>query len=103
MDANTNRSGELETPSHEVEATIRKKLTAIADRIRLHAKTMPAAAFTTHPKWADARWTATTFRWHPNGETPPVIGLVFENAEAGNLPISYGYFSDKHLVGMKST
>ena len=83
MDADTNHFGDLDTPSHEVEANIRKRLTVIADRIRLHAKTMPAAAFTTHPKWADARWTATTFRWHPTGEAPPVMGLVFDNAEAG--------------------
>jgi hypothetical protein len=67
----------------QVERLVREQLTAIVNRIRLHAKTMPAAAFTSHPKWAEARWSATTFRWHPTGKAPPVMGLVFENAEAG--------------------
>ena len=44
---------------------------------------MPAAAFTTHPLWAEAKWNATTFQWHPTGEAPPVMGLVFDEAEAG--------------------
>lgn len=44
---------------------------------------MPAAAFTTHPLWSQARWSATTFQWHPKSEAPPIMGLVFDNAEAG--------------------
>ncbi|HEV2293553.1 MAG TPA: hypothetical protein VGR35_06835 [Tepidisphaeraceae bacterium] len=55
----------------------------VAERIRQHAKAMPAAAFTTHPLWAEARWSATTFQWHPQSEAPPIMGLVFDNAEAG--------------------
>jgi hypothetical protein len=33
--------------------------------------------------WENAKWSATTFRWHPTGEQPPIIGIVFDNAEAG--------------------
>jgi hypothetical protein len=63
--------------------TVRQELLSIANRVQQHVKTMPAAAFTTHPLWAEARWSATTFRWHPTSEVSPVMGLVFENAEAG--------------------
>jgi hypothetical protein len=84
------RSDPIESPHSQwdkiaagVEDSIKEQLAAIGERIRLHARTMPAAAFTTHPKWAEARWSATTFRWHPTGDAPPVMGLVFENAEAG--------------------
>lgn len=55
----------------------------IAASIHQHAKSMPAAAFTTHPLWVEARWSATTFQWHPTSEAPPIMGLVFDNAEAG--------------------
>lgn len=47
------------------------------------ADEMPVARFTTNPLWIKARWTATTFQWHPTSEAPPILGLVFENAEAG--------------------
>lgn len=62
---------------------IQEHLASIAIRIQQHAKTMPAAAFTTHPLWTEARWSATTFRWHPQSEAPPIMGIVFDNAEAG--------------------
>ncbi|MDZ7616655.1 MAG: hypothetical protein U1E05_06605 [Patescibacteria group bacterium] len=52
-------------------------------RVQRHVKTMPAAAFTTHPLWPEAKWSATTYQFHPTGEAPPVMGLVFENVEAG--------------------
>jgi hypothetical protein len=58
-------------------------LELIATRVRQHAKAMPAAAFATHPLWAKAGWSATTFQWHPTSEAPPIMGLVFDNAEAG--------------------
>lgn len=64
-------------------AVVQEEITPIAERIRRHAKAMPAAAFTTHPLWAEARWSATTFQWHPKSEAPPIMGLVFDNAEAG--------------------
>ena len=51
--------------------------------VERHAELMPVAAFTTSPLWQEARWTATTFRWHPTSAAPPVMGLVFENAEPG--------------------
>jgi hypothetical protein len=44
---------------------------------------MPVAAFTTHPLWEKAAWSATTFQWHPISEAPPLMGLVFDNEEAG--------------------
>lgn len=55
----------------------------ISARVRRHVEVMPAAAFTTHPLWAQAGWSATTFQWHPTSEAPPVMGLVFDNAEMG--------------------
>jgi hypothetical protein len=66
-----------------VAQAIAKEAESIAARVQQHVKTMPAAAFTTHPLWAKAKWSATTYKWHPASETPPVMGLVFENVEAG--------------------
>jgi hypothetical protein len=66
-----------------VAQAIAEEVESIAARVQRHAKTMPAAAFTTHPLWAEAKWSATTYKWHPTSEAPPVMGLVFENVEAG--------------------
>lgn len=62
---------------------IEEQSARIAERIQKYAATMPAAAFVTHPLWAEARWSATTFQWHPASEAPPIMGIVFDNAEAG--------------------
>ena len=55
----------------------------LMDRVRRQVTTMPAALFTTDPLWEAARWSATTFRWHPAGEAPPLMGLVFDDGNAG--------------------
>ncbi len=62
---------------------IHDQMQAIAEKVRHHAAAMPAAAFVTHPLWAEAGWSATTFQWHPTSEAPPIMGIVFEDAEAG--------------------
>lgn len=62
---------------------VHEQIAKIADRIRKHASAMPAAAFTAHPLWTKAKWSATTFQWHPKSEAPPIMGLVFDNADAG--------------------
>src|ERR1700691_5496654 len=50
------------------------------------ARSMPALGFTASGLWGEGRWCATTFHWHPTSEAPPMMGLVFENAEpASNL------------------
>lgn len=46
-------------------------------------ESMPIARFTTSLLWKDAGWKAATFRCHENSHVPPVMGLVFEDAEAG--------------------
>ncbi len=46
-------------------------------------KALHAMRFVVNPAWDRARWSATTFRWHPRSEFPPVMGLVFEDAMAG--------------------
>jgi hypothetical protein len=65
------------------QTAIEKHLALMAKKIEPYTKSMPAVAFTTNPLWREARWTATTFRWHPTSEAPPVMGIVFENAVAG--------------------
>jgi hypothetical protein len=55
----------------------------VENRVKQHVRVMPAAMFTTDPLWQEARWSATTFRWHPASEAPPIMGLVFDNATAG--------------------
>ena len=52
-------------------------------RARQYAAEMPAAAFTTDPLWMKANWSATTFQWHPTSDAPPVMGLVFDDAQTG--------------------
>lgn len=36
-----------------------------------------AADLVANPLWEEALWLATTFQFHPNGEGPPTLGLVF--------------------------
>jgi hypothetical protein len=62
---------------------IKKEIESLAASMRQHTKTMPAAAFAIHPLWSEAKWSATTYKFHPAGEVPPIMGLVFENVEAG--------------------
>ena len=42
-----------------------------------------ASTFLSAESWGRAFWIATTFRWHPGGAAPPIMGLVFADAEAG--------------------
>lgn len=46
-------------------------------------KYIKSTIFVLAPSWAGAHWSATTFRWHPQSEAPPVMGLVFDDAAAG--------------------
>lgn len=62
---------------------IREQLGPGVECIRQYVKAIPAAAFATHPLWAEAKWSATTFKWHPKSEVPPIMGLVFDNPDAG--------------------
>lgn len=39
--------------------------------------------FVLNPNWDAANWSATTFRWHPESLSPPLIGIVFDNPNAG--------------------
>jgi hypothetical protein len=66
-----------------VAEALEKEAESIAARLKQHVKAMPAAVFATHPLWTAAKWSATTYQWHPTSEAPPVMGLVFENVEAG--------------------
>ena len=43
----------------------------------------PILKFTTNTFWRQARWKGTTYRWHSSSENPPVMGIIFENAEPG--------------------
>lgn len=42
-----------------------------------------AKRFSNHPLWQEAMWLACTYRCHPQGEAPPVMGLVFADYEKG--------------------
>jgi len=35
------------------------------------------------PLWEVANWSATAIQFHPTGECPPVLGIVFDDADAG--------------------
>jgi transcription elongation factor Elf1 len=62
---------------------IEQERQVMAAKIRQHVQAMPAAQFATHPLWAQANWSATTYQWHPTSSAPPLMGIVFENTEAG--------------------
>lgn len=66
-----------------VAEAIEHEIQAFAEKVQQHVQSMPAAAFTTHPLWAEANWSATTYQWHPTSAAPPVMGLVFDNEQAG--------------------
>lgn len=51
--------------------------------VRALAARSPVAAFTTSPLWSEAKWSSTTFQWHPTSQAPPIMGIVFEDAEKG--------------------
>ena len=42
-----------------------------------------ALQFVANDSWVNALWSATAFRWHPQSKAPPVMGLVFDDAVAG--------------------
>lgn len=44
---------------------------------------LPVTGFLGSDQWDRAGWQGTTFRWHPTGDAPPVMGLVFADADAG--------------------
>jgi hypothetical protein len=64
---------------------IQEQMGAIESRIKPHADAMPVAAFTTSPTWKHAKWRGATYRWNPDHprKVPPIMGLCFENADAG--------------------
>jgi hypothetical protein len=33
--------------------------------------------------WSEATWSSTTFQWHPSSQAPPIMGIVFNDAEKG--------------------
>lgn len=43
----------------------------------------PAKQFVSDTLWCQALWLATTYRWHPSSEFPPILGLIFTNWPAG--------------------
>lgn len=62
---------------------VERQLRESLERIRKLAEESPVAEFTTSPLWGEAAWSSTTFRWHPTSAAPPVMGIVFSNAEKG--------------------
>jgi hypothetical protein len=62
---------------------LHKELELKRRQLQVVMQSMPAAIFATHSSWLEARWNATTYYWHPTSEVPPLIGLVFENQNAG--------------------
>jgi hypothetical protein len=73
---------------------------SLLEDVRRRAAGMPAAEFTTDPLWEEARWSATTFRWHPTGQAPPLMGLVFENGAAARS--LFGKFADRRGAANRS-
>lgn len=66
-----------------VDPVVELQLRETAERARRLASQSPVARFTTSPLWIEAAWSSTTFRWHPTSAAPPVMGIVFSNAEKG--------------------
>ncbi len=66
-----------------IDKTIDQAWNSLGTRIAHLTSRSPIATFTTSPLWSEAKWTSTTFMWHPKSEFPPTMGIVFENAEPG--------------------
>jgi hypothetical protein len=64
--------------------SIAQELANLLQHAREGKQVLPAVTWMLDPLWMVAGWSATTFRWHPSSEAPPVMGLVFEEAEASN-------------------
>ncbi|MBX7259809.1 MAG: hypothetical protein K1Y02_25870 [Candidatus Hydrogenedentes bacterium] len=58
-----------------------REYSKLADRVREYERFLPAAAWMIDPLWQQAEWSATTFRWHPTSDAPPIMGLVFDHAD----------------------
>lgn len=73
--------------SEEIHIALRERLQAhyekLAESARQLCNRSPVTRFTMSTLWAEARWASTTFQWHPTSEAPPIMGIVFENAEKG--------------------
>jgi hypothetical protein len=59
-----------------------KRSRGIAKTAQKLGQRLPAVAFGCSSLWTNAKWNATTFQWHPTSQAPPIMGLVFDNAEA---------------------
>jgi hypothetical protein len=68
---------------HKFTAAVQSQLPNIAARVEHLARRSPVAAFATSRLWAEAKWSSTTFQWHPTSEAPSIMGIVFEDAEKG--------------------
>ncbi len=62
---------------------LQEELDKRLEQFRKFAHSMPAAMFATHFGWLEARWSATTYQWHPTSELPPLMGIVFGNQNEG--------------------
>ncbi|MCG8651132.1 MAG: hypothetical protein MI861_14940 [Pirellulales bacterium] len=66
-----------------VTTEVEQEANVLKAKVQQHIQAMPAAQFATNPLWAEANWSATTYQWHPTSEAPPIMGLIFDNVDAG--------------------
>ncbi len=60
------------------------KISKLVEQIASYEQYLPAVAWLTNPLWIEAQWSATTYRWYPNSDVPPIMGLVFDRADAAH-------------------
>lgn len=61
--------------------SVDSEVESLLSTVHVYEHLLPAVNWITHRLWDEASWSATTFCWHPTGDAPPVMGLVFDKAD----------------------
>jgi hypothetical protein len=60
-----------------------RQIADLRERHKEFEKRCPILGFAMNPLWDKAGWKATTYKFHPTNEAPPVMGICFKDPEAG--------------------
>jgi hypothetical protein len=74
---------EPETPAESLIQSIKLGMDRWLGVLRQHQKFLPAVGWVANPLWNEARWSGTAYQFDRHADSPPVMGLCFENPEQG--------------------
>ncbi len=73
----------LNSIRNNVLAAAQTEMSAFLRVLRQHERFLPAVSWIINPLWQEARWSGTSYQFDRTDESPPVMGLTFENPEKG--------------------